>query len=136
MPKFTPTVEPKNPVLYDISSKKHISFDNSDSENEEPVPKRAKLNSTKDSKNKTNVKKTITKSAKNDSKEKKSVAIKKGKKSAAIEIPNVKEMGKLHRVFSVYSAESRLTYTFFQTCQSQLVVQSRQVQRQYKMQCY
>jgi hypothetical protein len=97
MPKFTPTVEPKNPVLYDISSKKHISFDNSDSENEEPVPKRAKLNSTKDSKNKTSVKKTITKSAKNDSKEKKLVAVGKEKKETAIEIPKVKELGELHR---------------------------------------
>jgi hypothetical protein len=32
MPKFTPRVEAKNPVLHDVSEKKHITFDLSDSE--------------------------------------------------------------------------------------------------------
>ncbi|KAG2179874.1 hypothetical protein INT43_003660, partial [Umbelopsis isabellina] len=42
MPKFTPRVEAKNPVLHDASAKKHITFDLSDSE-EKPDVKKLKV---------------------------------------------------------------------------------------------
>jgi ribosomal protein S1 len=50
MPKFTPRVEAKNPVLHDVTTKKHITFDLSDSETEKPAAKRAKLDKPKTSK--------------------------------------------------------------------------------------
>jgi hypothetical protein len=43
MPKFTPRVEPKTPVLHDVSSKKHITFDGYDSDSKQPAMKRAKV---------------------------------------------------------------------------------------------
>lgn len=58
MPKFTPRVEAKNPVLHDITKKKHITFDLSDSEElAKPAAKRAKLDKPKDSKKPTELKK-------------------------------------------------------------------------------
>jgi len=51
MPKFTPRVEAKNPVLHDVTTKKHITFDLSDSEETaKPAAKRAKLDKPKASK--------------------------------------------------------------------------------------
>lgn len=57
MPKFTPRVEAKNPVLHDASAKKHITFDSSDTEQEKQVVKKVKIEpntQTKQSKKRTN----------------------------------------------------------------------------------
>ncbi|KAI8577361.1 hypothetical protein K450DRAFT_252108 [Umbelopsis ramanniana AG] len=59
MPKFTPRVEAKNPVLHDVTTKKHITFDLSDSETEKPVAKRAKLDKPKAAKKPKEVKKKM-----------------------------------------------------------------------------